>query len=92
MLLKVGSGAKNGSQMAIIFLLWGLLPSTRQFGKLKTEHVFDGKLLNNPIEIICHAYVLSRLWIGLQNDGDKEMLINGVNAMLKIAKAACQTI
>jgi hypothetical protein len=39
MLLKVGSGAKNGSQMARIFLLWGLLPSTRQFGKLKTEHV-----------------------------------------------------
>jgi len=39
MLLKVGSGVKNGSQMARTFLLWGLLPSTRKFGKLKTKHV-----------------------------------------------------
>jgi hypothetical protein len=48
--------------------------------------------LNNPIDIICQAYALLRFWTGLQNDGDKEMLINGVNGMLKIAKAACQTI
>ena len=41
--------------------------------------------MNNAIEVICHVYTLLRFYADLQNDGDKEMLINGVNAMLKIA-------
>ena len=53
--------------------------------KTRNKPCFDGKLLNNAIEVICHVYTLLRFYADLQNDGDKEMLINGVNAMLKIA-------
>lgn len=34
---------------------------------------------------MCHASALMRFWTGLYADGDPEMLIDGVNAMLKIA-------
>jgi hypothetical protein len=40
---------------------------------------------NSSIEIICLACALIRLRVGLQSDGDKEVLIKGVNTMLKIA-------
>lgn len=46
---------------------------------------FDGKLLKNPIEIMCLASALMRFWAGLQRDEDKEVLIQGANDMLKIA-------
>lgn len=37
------------------------------------------------MEIICHACALMKFRAGLQSDEDKEMLIIGVNAMLKMA-------
>lgn len=41
--------------------------------------------LLTPIQIICHAGALMRYWIGLYAEVEKEMLINGVNKMLKVA-------
>lgn len=53
--------------------------------KTRNRTCFDGKPMNNHVEIISLACALMGFWAGLQSDGDKEMLINGVNAMLKIA-------
>ena len=52
--------------------------------KTRNKACFDGKLLNNPIEIICHTCALMRFQAGLQSYEDKELLIQGVNDMLKI--------
>lgn len=40
--------------------------------------------MNNHVETISLAFALMRFWAGLEC-GDKEMLINGINAILKIA-------
>lgn len=42
---------------------------------------FDGKLLYNAVEIVCHTYALMRFWVGLNAKG----CIYGVNATLNIA-------
>lgn len=60
---------------AIFWVIW----------KCRNKMCFDGKVLKNPIEIICHACALMRFWAGLQKDEDKEKLIQGVNNMLRIA-------
>ena len=51
--------------------------------KAQNKASFDGKKLKNPIEIMCHACALMRFLIGLYAELDREMLINGVNTMLK---------
>ena len=44
-------------------------------------------MLKSPLdlEIICHACALMCSWAGLFSEDEKKMLIEGVNAMLKIA-------
>ena len=46
---------------------------------------FEGKKLHNPLEIVCHACALIKFWAGLQKEVDKGTLIQGVDAMFKIA-------
>jgi hypothetical protein len=46
---------------------------------------FEGKLIQNPVEILCHACALMQLWAGLYAGEEKEVMIDGVSAMLKIA-------
>jgi hypothetical protein len=45
---------------------------------------FDGKKLNNPLEIVSHVCALMKFWTSLQKDVDKEALIKGVDTMFKI--------
>ena len=52
--------------------------------KVRSKACFEGKLIKNPIEILCHACALMRFWADLYADGAKEALIEGVNTMLKI--------
>ena len=53
--------------------------------KTRNKICFEGKTVNNPIEIVCYACSLMRYWAGLYAKGDKERLVEGVNVMLKIA-------
>lgn len=46
---------------------------------------FDGAIIKNPVEILCHAGALMRFWACLYAEVDREMLINGVNTMLRVA-------
>ena len=84
---KHGNGVKNGWLLARNFMLLVLLLYVGQSRKPRTKHVltFEGKLIKNPVQILCHACALMRFWAGLYVGDDKEILIDGVNAMLKIA-------
>lgn len=53
--------------------------------KRRNKVCFEGKKLHNPLEIISHACALMKNWAGLQKDIDKELLIQGADAMFKIA-------
>jgi hypothetical protein len=46
---------------------------------------FEGKLILNPISIVCHACALMNNWAGLYAGLDREALEDGVNTMLRIA-------
>ena len=52
---------------------------------MRNRICFDGKKLNNPLEIVSHACALMKFWAGLQKEVDKEALIKGVDTMFKIA-------
>ena len=53
--------------------------------KARNRACFDGKIIRNPIEIICLAGALMRFWTSLFPEMDREMLIDGANTMLKVA-------
>lgn len=50
--------------MGIAAIYWAIWKS-------RNKACFNGKLLKNPSEIICHASALMRFWAGLQRDEDK---------------------
>jgi hypothetical protein len=71
----------NGKQyyaVGIAAICWSLW-------KMRNKVCFEGKKLHNPLEIVSHACALMKYWAGLHKDVDKEVLIQGVNTMLKIA-------
>jgi hypothetical protein len=59
-------------------------------GKLENRACFEGKIIKHPIEILCHAGALMHFWTGLYADVDKEMLVNGVNTLLRVAASLIQ--
>lgn len=67
------------------FLLWGVSAICWAIWKARNRACFDGKIIRNPIEIICHAGALMRFWTGLFLEMDRAMLIDGANTMLKVA-------
>jgi len=48
--------------------------------KAQNKACFQGKVIKNPIEIICHAGALMQYWTVLYAE-----VVNGVNTMLKVA-------
>jgi hypothetical protein len=71
----------NGKQFYVV----GIATTCWSIWKIRNKVCFDGKTFRNPIEIICHACALMKYWAGLQKEGDKEVLIQGVETMIKIA-------
>ena len=65
--------------------MWGVSAICWAIWKGRNKACFDGVVIKNPIEILCHAGALMRFWTGLYAEVDKEMLINGVNTMLREA-------
>jgi hypothetical protein len=53
--------------------------------KARNKLCFEGKLILNPISIVCHACALMSYWAGLYAGMDREALEEGVNTMLRIA-------
>jgi hypothetical protein len=71
----------NGKQFHVV----GIAAICWSVWKMRNKICFEGKKLHNPLEIVSHACALMKHWAGLQKDVDKEVLIQGVNAMFKIA-------
>ena len=44
-----------------------------------------GKKFQNSIEIICYASTLMRYWTGIYAEVDRDMLVNGINTILRVA-------
>ena len=67
---------ENGWPLARNFMLLVLMLYVGQSGKPRIKHVltFEGKLIKNPVEILCHACALMRFWAGLYVGDDKEIL------------------
>lgn len=65
-----------GGIAAICWAIW----------KSRNKACFEGKIIKNPLEIICHACVPMNYWAGLYAEVDKEQLVDGTNLMLKLAK------
>jgi hypothetical protein len=71
----------NGKQFHVV----GVAAICWAIWKTRNKACFDGKLLNDPISVICDACVLIGYWAGLFAEGDKESLVDGANTMLAIA-------
>ena len=67
------------------FHLWGISAICWAIWKARNRACFDGRIIRNPIEILCHAAALMCFWTGIYAEIDSMMLINGVNTMLKVA-------
>jgi len=65
--------------------VWGVATICWAIWKGRNKACFNEVVIKNPIEILCHAGALMRFWTGLYAEVDKEMLINGVNTMLREA-------
>ena len=53
--------------------------------KARNKLCFEGKLILNPISIVCHACTIMSYWAGLYAGMDREALEEGINTMLRIA-------
>ena len=61
--------------------IWNLLA----IWKARNRACFEGKIIKSPIQTLCHVGAPMRFWAGLYAEVDKEMLVNGVNTMLRVA-------
>jgi len=65
---------------------WGVAAICWAIWKCRNKAVFDGKMIKNPLEIICHACALMIYWSGLYAELDRDQLVEGANTMLRVAK------
>jgi hypothetical protein len=65
---------------------WGVVAICWAIWKSRNKACFEQKLINNPLEIICHACALMIYWSGLFAEFDHEQLVEGANTMLRVAK------
>lgn len=71
-------GGKKFHTLGIAAICWSIW-------KAQNKLCFEGKVVLNPLLIICHACALMTYWAGLYLAEDKETLEGGVNMMLEIA-------
>jgi hypothetical protein len=77
-------GGKKFHTLGIVAICWAMW-------KARNKLCFEGKSVQNPISIVCHACALMCHWAGLYQKEDKELLEAGVNTMLQIAlKLLCK--
>lgn len=76
--------------------VWGVAALYWAIWKARNRACFDKKLIKNPVEVICHAGALMKLWAGLFPEMDRQQIEEGVNTMLKVtmdilASKRCKT-
>jgi hypothetical protein len=65
---------------------WGIAAICWAIWKNRNKACFENKIIQNPLEVICHACALMNFWTGLFTNIDKEQLEEGVATMLRVAK------
>ena len=65
---------------------WGVAAICWAIWKSRNKACFEQKLINSPLEIICHACALMIYWSRLFAEFDHEQLVEGANTMLRVAK------
>jgi hypothetical protein len=83
---KVGNGARHGFHMDRKYYPWGIAAICWAIWKNRNKACFENKIIQNPLEVICHACALMNFWTGLFTNIDKEQLEEGVATMLRVAK------
>jgi hypothetical protein len=81
---KTGKGSRLLPSIVQEFHVTGIAAVCWAIWKAQNKTCFEGKMIQNPISIICHACALICYWAGLFLEGDKEMLIEGAHTMLQI--------
>ena len=70
---------KEISSLGVAAICWAIW-------KCRNKAVFEGKVIKNPLKIICHACVLMIYWTGLYAELDRDQLVESANTMLRVAK------
>ena len=70
---------KEFSSLGVATICWAIW-------KYINKAVFEGKVIKNPLKIICHACMLMIYWSGLYAELDRDQLVEGANTMLRVAK------
>jgi hypothetical protein len=74
----IAQPARQGLQDKACFFIW----------KTRNNSCFEGKLISSPLGLICYMCAFLRYWAGLQNEKDKEMLMEGASRLQKGALVA----
>jgi hypothetical protein len=77
-ILPVGSNLHIVGIVALCWAIW----------KTRNNACFEGKLISSPLGLICYMCAFLRYWEGLQNEKDKELLLEGATRLQRGASAA----
>jgi hypothetical protein len=77
-ILPVGSNLHIVGIAALCWAIW----------KTRNIACFEGKLISSPLGLICYMCAFLRYWAGLQNEKDKELLMEGASRLQRGASAA----
>jgi hypothetical protein len=58
--------------------------------KLRKRACFEGKIIQNPTELICFAVVFMKYWAGLNVQADRDALRQGADALQGVALGMMQ--
>jgi hypothetical protein len=70
-ILPVGSNLHIVGIAALCWAIW----------KTRNNACFEGKLISSPVGLICYMCVFLRYWAGLQDEKDKELLLEGASRL-----------
>jgi hypothetical protein len=77
-ILPVGSNLHIVGIAALCWAIW----------KTRNNACFEGKLISSPLGLICYMCAFLRYWAGLQNEKDKELLLEGASRLQRGASVA----
>jgi hypothetical protein len=77
-ILPVGSNLHIVGIAALCWAIW----------KTRNNACFEGKLISSPVGLICYMCAFLRYWAGLQDEKDKELLLEGASRLQRGATTA----
>jgi hypothetical protein len=72
---SISRNVQNAGVAAICWAIW----------KMQNRACFKGKIIQNPIELICFVVVFMKYWACLNVQADRDALRQGVDALQRVA-------